>query len=117
MNAYLSFGFEVILTLLACGLGVLVLRRYLKQILVDLCGTETRAEFWTVFSTLLLTSLPLVIALGFRPETRSFPDAFFELMGRISGNLGGFLTALIAIGLMVSFFSLVAPRQNRSEGK
>ena len=35
----------------------------------------------------------------------------------MGGNLGGFLFALIATGLIVSFFALVAPRSPKAEAK
>jgi hypothetical protein len=86
------------------------LRPHLKRVLVDLCKTEERAQFWTVFSNILLIGLPLIIALGFRPEAVTIEAATFEILGHLSGNLAGYLFALVGIGIIVSFFALVAPR-------
>jgi hypothetical protein len=79
-------------------------------VLIDLCRTEERAQFWAAFSNILLIGLPLIIALGFRPEAETLEAAAFEILGRLSGNLAGYLFALVGIGIMVSFFALVAPR-------
>jgi len=110
MNPFFALSVEVGLTILACVLITGYLRPYLKKVLVDLCRTEERAQFWTAFSNILLIGLPLLIALGFRPEASTMEDTFFEILGRLSGNLAGYLFALIGVGIFVSIFALVAPR-------
>jgi hypothetical protein len=117
MNTYLSFSIELGLTILVCLLITGYLSPYLKRVLVDLCKTEERAQFWTKFSNILLIGLPMIIALGFRPEAATFDESFFEILGRLSGNLAGYLFALVGIGLIVSFFALVAPRSSNVEAK
>ena len=110
MNTYLSFSIELCLTILTCVLITSYLRPHLKRVLLDLCKAEERAQFWTAFSNILLIGLPVIIALGFQPETVTFEGATFEIFGRLSGNLAGYLFALIGIGIIVTFFALVAPR-------
>lgn len=110
MNAFVALLVEIGLTVLACVLITRYLRLHLYRVLVDLCRTEERAKFWTAFSNILLIGLPLIIALGFRPEAVTWEAAVFEILGRLSGNLAGYLFALTGIGLVVSFFALVAPR-------
>ena len=110
MNALVALSVEVGLTVLVCVLITRYLRPHLHRVLVDLCRTEERAQFWTAFSNILLIGLPLIVALGFRPEARSLEAAAFEILGRLSGNLAGYLFALTGIGLIVTFFALVAPR-------
>jgi hypothetical protein len=111
MNTLLAFTIEIGLTVLSCALITGYLRPHLKRVLLDLCKTEDRAQFWTAFSNILLIGAPLIIALGFRPEASTFEATAFEIIGRLSGNLAGYLSALIGIGIIVSFFALVAPRQ------
>jgi len=110
MNAFFALSVEVGLTILACVLITGYLRPFLKKVLVDLCRTEERAQFWTAFSNILLIGLPLLIGLGFRPQASTLEDSIFEILGRLSGNLAGYLFALVGLGLIVSFFALVAPR-------
>lgn len=110
MNPIFTLSVEVGLTVLACVLITNYLRPYLKRVLIDLCRTEERAQFWTSFSNILLIGFPLLIALGFRPESTVVEGAIFEILGRLSGSLAGYLFTLIGIGLIVSFFALVAPR-------
>jgi hypothetical protein len=111
MNTLLAFTIEIGLTVLAFALITGYLRPHLKRVLLDLCKTQDRAQFWTAFSNILLIGTPLIIALGFRPEAGSFEVTVFEIIGRLSGNLAGYLFALVGIGIIVSFFALVAPRQ------
>lgn len=111
MNIYISFAIELGLTLLVCVLITSYLRPHLKRVLVDLCQTAERAQFWMAFTNVLLIGLPFIIALGFKPEARRPEEAIFEIIGRLSGNMAGYLFALVGIGFIVTFFALVAPRQ------
>ena len=111
METYLSFAIELSLTLLASILITGYLRPHLKRVLADLCQTEERAQFWVAFANIILIGLPLIIALGFKPEALTSEEAIFEIIGRLSGNIAGYLFALAGIGFIVTFFSLVAPRQ------
>lgn len=117
MNTIISFALQIILTLLIVSFIVGYLRPFLKKILVDLCGTEDRAQFWLVFSNVILIGLPGMIALNYRPEANSFEKLFFEIAGRLSGALGGFLFALVCVGMVVSVFALFAPRPAKLETK
>jgi len=110
MNTYLSFSIELGLTILICVLITNYLRPYLKRVLVDLCKTEERAQFWMAFSNILLIGLPSIIALGFHPQAFTPEAAIFEIIGRLSANLAGYLFALVGIGVIVTFFAMAAPR-------
>jgi uncharacterized membrane protein YhaH (DUF805 family) len=114
MNTIFAFAIEVIITFTICALTFRYMRPFLKRILVDLCGTEERAQFWTVFSSILLVGFPLLISLMYQPEKMQAEELFFELTRRTSGNLFGFMFALVGIGFIVSFFALFAPRTKAS---
>jgi len=117
MNTIISFLVQIVLTLIIVFLIVGYLHPFLKKVLVDLCGTEERAQFWTAFSNILLIGLPLIFALNYRPESANTEELFFNLAGKLSGNLGGLLVALIGIGIIVSFFALAAPKPAEMESK
>ena len=116
MNIIVSFLIEVALTLVAASFIVAYLRPFLRKVLAELCGTEDRAKFWTAFTNVWLIGMPLILALNFSPLSQKPEELFFEIVGKISGNFGGFLFALVCVGLIVSFFALVAPRQ-KTEAK
>ena len=115
MNTIFAFAIEVILTFIICALTFRVLRPYLNRILIDLCGTEERAQFWTVFSNILLVGCPLLISLMYQPQALNAEELFFERTRRTSGNLFGFMFALMAVGFIVSIFALFAPRAKESK--
>jgi hypothetical protein len=117
VNHIIPFLIEVALTLTASLLLTGYLRPHLRRVLVDLCGTEERAQFWTVFSNILLVGFPMLFSLGYTPESGSSEGLFFEIIGRVSGNMGVYLTALVGVGIVVTFFALVAPRPARAEQK
>ena len=117
MNMILSFGIQVVLTLIISVLLVGYLRPFLRKVLIELCGTEDCAQFWTAFSNILLIGMPVIFALNYKPEAGNTKELFFEVAGKLSGNLGGLLFALISIGIMVSFFALVAPKPKKMETK
>ena len=115
MNTIFAFAIEVIITLAICALTFRYMRPFLNRILVDLCGTEERAQFWTVFSNILLVGFPLLVSLMYQPEASKAEDIFFELTRRTSGNLFSFMVTLVGIGVIVSFFAMVAPRTKESK--
>ncbi len=117
MNTIISFLVHVLLTIAVTALVVNYIRPYLRKVLVDLCGTEERAQFWTVFSNVVLVGLPGILALNYRPEAVTLEELFFEIAGRLSGTLAGFLFGLVGVGFVVSIFALFAPRPAKAEAK
>ncbi|GJQ37286.1 MAG: hypothetical protein JETCAE01_32960 [Anaerolineaceae bacterium] len=117
MNTIISFLVHVFLTIAVTALVVNYIRPYLRKVLVDLCGTEERAQFWTVFSNVVLIGLPGILALNYRPEAVTLEELFFEIAGRLSGTLAGFLFGLVGVGFVVSIFALFAPRPAKAEAK
>lgn len=117
MNTIISFLVQVILTLVIVTLIAKYLHLHLKKVLVDLCGTDERAQFWTAFSNVILIGIPLIFSLNYRPEISDAEELFFDVAGKLSGNLGGLLVALIGIGIIVSFFALVSPKHSKTEAK
>jgi len=117
MNSIISYLLEVLVTLVICLGLVRYLNPFLKRILVDLCATEERAQFWTIFSNILLVGLPMVFAIAYTPEAIGAEELFFEITQKLSSNLGGFLVAMVGTGLMISFFALFVPKSTKSETK
>ncbi len=110
MNALLVYILQLVVTVLI-SLGVLLwLRPFLRRVLLDLCGTPERADFWLVFASILLVGLPLNFGLGYNPLEGEVRMRFYDAASQVRANLLGFLLALLGIGFVVSFFALVAPR-------
>ncbi len=110
MNQILLYLIQLLATLIISAALAATIRPHLRRVLVDLCGTDERAQFWTVFSNILLIALPVIFGMGFTPEAGDFESGFFAITNQLRWNLLGFILSLIMIGGAVSFFALVAPR-------
>lgn len=117
MNQITTYLVSLILTLLVSVCVTLLLRTALRRVLADLCGTQERANFWTIFSMIMLIAMPLVIGMGYTPEAAHSGDLFFEMTRQLRGNFFGYLFALAVIGGFISFFAIFAPRPQAGEGK
>jgi hypothetical protein len=111
MNAFTAFGIDLLATVLLSALLFRYLRPSLYRVLVDLCGGEQRARFWTSFTAVMLIGVPAAFALGYTPIIDgSVLATFFNLTRQLGQNVGGMLLASMGLGLAVGFFALVAPR-------
>jgi hypothetical protein len=86
------------------------LRRPLRGLLVDLCGSEPRASFWTAFSVVTLLLTPEIFALGAWPEEGSTVDAIVALSQQLKWALLGLVISVIVLGVVLgSFISRTRP--------
>ena len=87
---------------LAMGFGVVwYLRRPLQKILVDLCGNQERAGFWTAFSAVALGVVPVIFALACRPALGANAPAVFELADQLEWGLIGLISTLLVLGWVI----------------
>lgn len=113
MNAVIGFGIEFVISVVACVLVFLYLRRALQRVLVEICGGEERARFWTHFSAVILIGAPAAAALGYNPTFGYTTNPFFGIMAQLERNLFGLLIAVMALGFVMGFFAVAAPRAPR----
>ena len=114
MNIVTVFFVEIAITLVIVLLVIRYLRSFLRQILLDLCGTEGRAQFWTTFTNIVLLSLPMVSALGFSPTT-SLANPTIAIAHQLQSNLITFMVGLIFIGFILLFFTSSASKAPKQE--
>lgn len=89
--------FTYVVTLTLAGLAALVLRRPLAILLSELCGTEERSSFWTVWSMVIMIALPLLFVSMARIAT----DPTELVQGTVAATLAGILMAMAGMGLAV----------------
>jgi hypothetical protein len=104
MSPAAVFLIGLAITLVSVLLVVMYLRTHLKAILVDLCGTAERAEFWTAFSNITITLVPLIFALHYRPEAGSPPSMFFAICAQLEQALIGLALSVFGLGLVIAGF-------------
>ncbi|HEY7098715.1 MAG TPA: hypothetical protein VH437_18445 [Terriglobales bacterium] len=97
-NAWLFVSGLVLTLSLAIGV-VRYLRRPLFNLLVELCGSDNRAEFWAVFSSAILALVPLVFALDYRPSDRT---PVFAIADQLVWALAGLVSSLLVLGWMLN---------------
>lgn len=101
MSNIIAFLSGMAATFLLSCIVVLHLSPHLKKVLIDLCGTEERAKFWTVFSNLSLILMPLFTAMHYYPNSREGASIFFEIITQFNWGLVGLLSSILAIGIVI----------------
>jgi hypothetical protein len=121
MNAISSFLTGVGISIFLALLVVKYLRTPLKKVLVDLCGTSERAEFWLAFTNVTLVLVPLSVSLHIRPEPSSLTGFLFELSDQLEGSLLGLIFALGVLGFVlnryISSASQISPPSRIQESR
>ena len=101
MSVIYSFAVGAALALAISLVTVLVLRPHLARLLDELCGTQARAGFWIVVSTLgilLLGILAGTVSSGYpSSESPSMQQLFFGLVTQLRSCLIGLLASLLAV--------------------
>jgi uncharacterized membrane protein YhaH (DUF805 family) len=87
------------------ALGVVsYLKPSLHDVLVDLCGTTTRAAFWTAFSTVTIAITPIMFALHYRPDMSEDAYAVFEIGRQLELALAGLLLSVVLLAVVLAKF-------------
>ena len=104
MNITFLFACGLILTLLV-SLGVVgYLNGPLRRQLQQLCGNDERAEFWTVFSNVMVALIPLIFALQFDPMPNSSTPPILVVASQFKLGLLGLAVSILVLGWILSRF-------------
>jgi len=104
MSAATIFLIGVTTTALTSLLVVVYLRRPLRSILTDLCGTIERANFWLAFCNVTLVLVPLIFALSSQPEVEANRSAVFEVGSQLRWALIGLVVSVVILGIVIGRF-------------
>ncbi|WP_267350162.1 hypothetical protein [Sphingomonas sp. GM_Shp_2] len=85
------------LTALIALLAVVTLWRPLSILLAELCGTEERSRFWTMWSTVMMVATPMLFVSWRGVAT----DPTELVQGTMTSALIGVLMALLGMGFAV----------------
>lgn len=109
MNTLILFGLEIALCLGISFILIGLLRPLLRGVLTDTCGTEKRAEFWVMFTQLMLIISPLLVVVFFAPTAPIAQlNVAYELQQTLFRTLLGDFIALSVIGKVI-WKSISAP--------
>lgn len=94
-------------------LGVIrYLMPHMRILLVDLCGTIERANFWAAFSNVTVGLVPLIFALNYRPESRDATEMVHQLGDQLEQGLLGLVLSVVVVGVVLG---ISIPRDRREQ--
>lgn len=101
MSATTVFTIGTAATLMTGLAVVFYLKGPLERILVELCGSQQRAEFWGAFSAVSLGLTPAIFAIGCRPAPGPATPAVFELADQLRWGLIGLMSSVLVLGWVI----------------
>ena len=104
MNASILFVCGLAITLVTSVSVVIYLKSPLRKILAELCGSPERAAFWTAFSNVALTVVPVIFAMQYHPETGGSAPVAFELADQLKWGLIGVVLSITLLAWVLSRF-------------
>jgi hypothetical protein len=104
MNASILFVGGLAITLVTSVSVVIYLKSPLRKILAELCGSPERAAFWTAFSNVALTVVPVIFAMQYHPETGGSAPVAFELADQLKWGLIGVVLSITLLAWVLSRF-------------
>lgn len=113
MNPVAMFLVGVSVTAVVSLAVVRYLKPYLENVLIDLCGTDARAAFWTAFSNVTIGLTPLIFAMHYRPGSDPAAPFVFEIGTQLEWALAGLLLSVMLLGIVLSKFIPRETAKNR----
>ncbi len=104
MNTITIFLIAMCITLTVSIAVVLFIRRHLRNVLVDLTGTESRADFWTAFTSLMLVLVPAIVPMFVPITSHNEQPTFFQVTGILKWSLIGLVATLVSYGFIIIWF-------------
>lgn len=108
MNEIETFLAGLVLAFAVSLLAVLLLRPHLANLLAELCGSQARAGFWWVVSSLCILLFGILagtLSYGY-PDTAnpSGQQLFFALVSQVRASLIGLLVSLLVVSWLLLGF-------------
>ena len=102
MNTLSLFFIEVVLCFTISLTLIYLLKPLLREVLTEMCGTQVRADFWVMFTQLMLIISPLLIVIFFTSAGGDGPVNIAEsLKETLFRSLLGDFIALVIIGQVI----------------
>jgi hypothetical protein len=109
MTAFVFFVLEVLLCLAMSLTVITLIKPLLRDVLTETCGTQNRADFWVMFTQLMLVISPLMLVVYFAPTYIKADFNFaYELQQALFRTLLGDFIALSVIGKVI-WNSIISP--------
>ena len=115
MAISILFVCGLLCTLAVSAAVVFYLRPSLHKLLIELCGTRERADFWTAFSVVIIGSAPAIFALGYGPTVDAHSSPVIEIAAQLKWGLIGMTLSVLVLGWVISRFIPKPPRESASQ--
>ena len=102
MNELYLFVIEIIISLFVSACVIYIINKSFRNVLIDLCGTEVRAQFWVVYSNLMLVIAPLLTTIIFGKSHQVLEASFSFYKTAFGSVLFGVFVSLVIIGLQIT---------------
>ena len=103
MRAETAFLISSVVTLATSAIVVILLRKPLLHILIELCGNDNRARFWTVCASVVFFLVPAIAVMTAGQTDRPLAN-LFAVVDQTRWALVGLLTALVGISFLLLVF-------------
>ena len=81
---------------------IMVIKAKLRDVLIETCGTEKRADFWLTFTQLMVLIAPLMIVIFFSPTSAiTEANSITYLKNALFQTLFGLFTGLAVTGKVI----------------
>ena len=102
MQAYTIFLIEMMASTAISLFIIILIRPLLREVLVETCGTQNRADFWIMFTQLMLIISPLLIVIFFT-HIDDYPDitAVIVFKDTLFRSLLGVFIGLLIVGQVI----------------
>lgn len=101
MNLATIFLLDILFAAIICIGIVMYVQKHLRQLLVEVCGSAERADFWLVFNNIMLVLIPLIFVMGSPPEFGPGKNLAVEMAEQVKWGLLGFVLTLGFFGLIL----------------
>jgi hypothetical protein len=104
MNPTSIFVAGIAGTALACLGVIFYFASHLRKLLIELCGTPERADFWRAFSNVVLFFVPAIFALQAAPDASQQAPATLLVANQLKWALIGLVTSVMTMGIVLTVY-------------
>ena len=114
-NANLFLTDLVLTAIFSIGV-VSYLKRHLRPLVAELCGTAQRAQFWIAFADVTLLLVPIIFALSAKPDVGADKIPIYEMADQCKVALIGLMLSLVGLAVILLGFIRRVPNTVQAAG-
>ena len=107
---------DLVLTAIFSSGVVIYLKRHLRPLVVELCGTPQRAQFWIAFADVTLLLVPIIFALSAKPDVGADKIPIYEMADQCKVALIGLMLSLVGLAVILLGFIRRVPNTVQAAG-